>query len=160
MADLDLNAAVQAAARAFHAAVIDGGHADPSAPATWDELDHQGRQVLLDTIGAAVRAAAPLIECALGEQLERRDFDGIINGWAFPAALQARERRVREQAAQQLLDWADTISDDHPQNRTLRRHIRMCAQRVAPEPTEVREVPAGMLGGLAGGGARPSGASS
>jgi hypothetical protein len=71
VSDLNLDAAIEAAARAFHAAAVNGGHADPSAPA-WDELDWPSRQVLTETVGAAMKAAAPLIERAVREHVAYR----------------------------------------------------------------------------------------
>jgi len=67
-------------------------------------------------------------------------------------ALPHIERAVRSQVAQELLDWAHSLDRDNPNLRTKRRHISMCAQRIAPEPTEdeMREAIAGLLSGMAG----------
>lgn len=102
MADLDLTEATEAAARAFHAFVIDEGHAADEAPVTWDDIDDEGKETLVEAMGAGLRAALPLIERAIGEQLETLDFDALVNGIAHQAAFKARERRVRERVAKDI----------------------------------------------------------
>lgn len=52
------------------------------------------------------------------------------------AAAPLIERAVREQAAGELIAWANSL--DYTNNsslRRLRRHAHQCAQRVAPKPT-------------------------
>lgn len=52
------------------------------------------------------------------------------------------ERQVREQAAQELLDWAETFARDNNAQWTIRRHIGMCARRIGPKMTTEQVVEA------------------
>lgn len=63
------------------------------------------------------------------------------------AAAPLIERAVREQAAQELVAWADSLDwENNSSLRRLRRHVHMCAQRIGPKMTD-REVAEALVRG-------------
>lgn len=68
----------------------------------------------------------------------------------LPAVLAATEKVAREQAADELIAWADTLDRDNASLRTLRRHVGMCAQRIAPKPSAEEVVEALRRGDFVG----------
>lgn len=61
----------------------------------------------------------------------------ILDAAAIRAAAPLIERAVREQAAQQLITWADTFAGGNATQRRMCRHIHMCAQRIGPKMTDL-----------------------
>lgn len=95
----------------------------PGEARTWEDLGPHARAAYLESATEVIDLVAPLIE-----------------------------RAVRERAAQELLDWAHSLDRNNPAMWTRRRHIGMCAQRIAPEPTEeeIRAALVNLLSGMAG----------
>lgn len=93
-------------------------------------IPSEHRRLYLDAIHAG-RAEAERLGYGL---MDDRIFSTFFRALYQPL-LDLHERELREQAAAELIAWADTFAGGNATQRRMRRHIHTCAQRVAPKPT-------------------------